>query len=407
MQKGVPLRTNIEYLLIGGPPTSDTAAVPHYHNHTPDETSIVQQRHRRRHPTSSIMSRIVRFLGRTKAYFMECKQNMAPQPNPEWYEEKNDTRVTLKNLRKLPLSVHAEVWSSTWKWYAGSFEESFAWGRRRKEEARKKAAREKMDGLQGMIEEARVATHNTPEDIENSKKALKELLEEIHDNRDELKSAAQEKLDLIRVSLSEFSTGYREARDEEITRVMAMDKSALQAFLHDRAGEVKHATSIITDAILEKDSNNDRSSTSSSRGKTNRNPSAPASTTTAAAATSDASPPTTDDDDGGRGDADSGPSRFLSQQTRQAVDDFLEDPDVERLTGRAKGFARERLLQAEAAARVLKGTDGDDDDDDDGDGSASQRQQQQQQQQSGDRRKGRRGPRLRERWSTTTLGKLR
>lgn len=34
----------------------------------------------------------------------------------------------------------------------------------------------------------------------------------LQNNRDNLKSAAQEKLDVIRVSLSEFSSGYREAR---------------------------------------------------------------------------------------------------------------------------------------------------------------------------------------------------
>ena len=51
--------------------------------------------------------------------------------------------------------------------------------------------------------------------------------------------------------------------------------------------------------------------------------------------------------------AGSGASRFLSKRTRQAMDDVLRDPDVEQLTGRAKSFARERLLQAEAAARVL------------------------------------------------------
>lgn len=65
--------------------------------------------------------------------------------------------------RKLPLSVHAEVWSSTWAWYRGSFEESFAWGRRRKEEAGKQQTEESMNVLQGMVKDAREATHNTPE----------------------------------------------------------------------------------------------------------------------------------------------------------------------------------------------------------------------------------------------------
>ena len=63
----------------------------------------------------------------------------------------------------LPLKEHMEVWSSTWRWYKGSFEESFAWGRRRKEEAKKKEAQEKLNALQSMVRDAREATHNTPE----------------------------------------------------------------------------------------------------------------------------------------------------------------------------------------------------------------------------------------------------
>lgn len=64
---------------------------------------------------------------------------------------------------KLPLSVHAEVWSGTWKWYTESWADSFAWGRRRKEEARKKATMEKINTLQGVVQDVREATHNTPE----------------------------------------------------------------------------------------------------------------------------------------------------------------------------------------------------------------------------------------------------
>lgn len=55
------------------------------------------------------------------------------------------------------------MWSSTWRWYKGSFGESFAWGRKRKEEAKKEEAQLKLDALQGMVRDAREATHNTPE----------------------------------------------------------------------------------------------------------------------------------------------------------------------------------------------------------------------------------------------------
>eukprot|EP00752_Nemacystus_decipiens_P008338 g7452.t1 len=279
---------------------------------------------------------------------------MAPMPNPEWYEEKESTRVSLQNLRKLSLKDHVEVWSSTWKWYKDSFGESFDWGRRRKEEAKRKEAQEKLDALQSMVKDAREATHNSPEDLEKSKQALKELMEEIHENRDGLKSAAQEKLALIRVSLSEFSLGYREARDEEIKRVMAMDEGMLKSFLNERVGEVKRATSVISDAILDKDEDTKRSSTTgkiaASTGGVTHTPTPPG---TPLGAGAKATPDITSSTDH-EGDNAVGPSRFLSQRTRQAMDDVIRDPDIERLTGRAKGFARERLLQAEAAARVLK-----------------------------------------------------
>lgn len=71
--------------------------------------------------------------------------------------------TTDADASELPLSEHMEVWSSTLKWYRGSFEESFAWGRKRKEQAHKKETQEKLDALQGMVKDAREATHNTPE----------------------------------------------------------------------------------------------------------------------------------------------------------------------------------------------------------------------------------------------------
>lgn len=44
----------------------------------------------------------------------------------------------------------------------------------------------------------------------------------------------------------------------------------------------------------------------------------------------------------------------MSPRAREAIDEVLDDPDVSELRGRVKGFARERLLQAEEAARILK-----------------------------------------------------
>lgn len=64
--------------------------------------------------------------------------------------------------------MHAEVWKTAWEWYKSSFEDSFAWGKRRKEEAKKNEAQAKMDVLQGMVKDAREATHNSPEVAEEN-----------------------------------------------------------------------------------------------------------------------------------------------------------------------------------------------------------------------------------------------
>lgn len=44
----------------------------------------------------------------------------------------------------------------------------------------------------------------------------------------------------------------------------------------------------------------------------------------------------------------------MSPRAREAIDGALDDPDVAELRTRVKGFARERLLQAEEAASILK-----------------------------------------------------
>lgn len=172
-----------------------------------------------------------------------------------------------------------------------------------------------------------------------------------------------------------------------------MDQSMLQSFLSERVDEVKHATSIISDAILDKDDGSGSGKASqqapagAARGTTGRvsqepppigTPAgpgaraAPGAADAAGAATPGADSGTDPEAENENENAGGGPSRFLSQRTRQAVDDVLRDPDLERLTGRARGFARERLLQAEAAARVLK--EGEEEEEGEGDGVSHRRQ---------------------------------
>lgn len=145
-------------------------------------------------------------------------------------------------------------------------------------------------------------------------------------------------------------------RDQEIKRVMAMDKSMLQGFLSERAGEVKHASSLLSDALLEDDARG----TNANPATRNASKTATPSVAAAAAPAAPAAGATVGGEEGGNGEPDgdfSDPRALLSKRARGAVDNLLHDPDIQRLSGRAAGFARGRLLQAEAAARVLKGED--------------------------------------------------
>lgn len=135
---------------------------------------------------------------------------------------------------------------------------------------------------------------------------------------------------------------------------MAMDQSILKSFLSERVGEVKRAGSVISDAILDKDDDGG----GGGRARSQQASAGAASGTSTTVGARQEPPPEGAPGSEPEGEDAGGPSRFLSQRTRQAVDGVLRDPDVERLAGRARGFARERLLQAEAAARVLKGEEG-------------------------------------------------
>ena len=129
-----------------------------------------------------------------------------------------------------------------------------------------------------------------------------------------------------------------------------MDKNVLQGFVEERWEEVKRASSILSDALLSDSDDDSRKASSAAK------PSAATATTKAGDVATGA---------GGVGDKDqeavlgslSSPRDLMSQRARDALDDFLKDPDVEQLLGRARGFAKGRLVQAEAAARILKGED--------------------------------------------------
>ena len=65
--------------------------------------------------------------------------------------------------RQLPLKTHLEVWRSAFITYGQSFEESFAWSRKRKEKASKKKVEENMLALRDIVRDVQEATPKTPE----------------------------------------------------------------------------------------------------------------------------------------------------------------------------------------------------------------------------------------------------
>ena len=138
---------------------------------------------------------------------------------------------------------------------------------------------------------------------------------------------------------------------------MAMDKNMLQNFLSERAGEVKHASSLISDAFLKDDARDANANPTTGNASKGETPSAASAEAEAAAAAAGSHAGGNGEPDGEPDVGFSDPRALLSRRARGAVDDLLHDPDIERLVGRAAGFARGRLLQAEAAARVLKGED--------------------------------------------------
>lgn len=111
---------------------------------------------------------------------------------------------------------------------------------------------------------------------------------------------------------------------------MAMDKDVMKSFVQERWEEVKSASSILSNSIFSKDKGTKKQTDGE------QNPG-----------------------DWGRvivGEATTPiPLReFLSQRVRSALDSIPKDPDMDQLLERAEGFTKERLVQAEAAARILK-----------------------------------------------------
>lgn len=111
---------------------------------------------------------------------------------------------------------------------------------------------------------------------------------------------------------------------------MAMDKDVLKSFVQERWEDVKSASSILSNSMFSNDKGTEKQA------------------------------------DGERKPGDWGRVReeeattpiplreFLSQRVRNALDSIPKDPDMHQLLERAEGFTKERLVQAEGAARILK-----------------------------------------------------
>lgn len=139
-----------------------------------------------------------------------------------------------------------------------------------------------------------------------------------------------------------------------------MDKGVLQNFLTERLGEAKRASTILSGAILT-DENAEKASTKPSP-PAPKHPDIGNETVGHSRAVGDQPDDERRATDSALAAAEAeneplsiAPRDLLSKRAQRAVDGVFTDPDIERLIGRAGGFARERLLQAESAARILKG----------------------------------------------------
>lgn len=109
-----------------------------------------------------------------------------------------------------------------------------------------------------------------------------------------------------------------------------MDKNVLRSFVQERWEDVKSASSILSNSIISNDKD------------------------TAKQADGEWKP-------GERGRIGEEEAitpiplrEFLSQRVRNALGSIPKDPDIQQLLERVQGFTNERLMQAEAAARILK-----------------------------------------------------
>lgn len=134
-------------------------------------------------------------------------------------------------------------------------------------------------------------------------------------------------------------------RDQEIKRVMTIDEDFLREFLRERTEDMQNVVKVITNTAEDNDKE-ERLATARKKAATGAGE--------AASQTSTMSDGTAEEAE----EKEQGAKRFLSNGAREAVDGVLNDPDIKELKERLQSFAKERVLKAEAAARILKDEEG-------------------------------------------------
>ncbi|CAM9323119.1 unnamed protein product [Choristocarpus tenellus] len=317
-------------------------------------------------------NRVVRLLGRLKAYRVECQESMSPMPDPPLLKkEEEEMVVTFERLRKIPTSTHTSVIKSAWKSYLEAWKMETSSGQRKRREEEQQKSKE---ALEGMMKEAENFALEKTEDMRNTKQALGKLMGEVKvrklpredkrgigkkrrskDSRYELKQVAEDKLDVIKESLAEFAAGYREERNKELKRIVSMEDLSFSNFLEERFSEVHEAASMIMNGVGKDDKSKATTKSPATSGSKEEDQAKAGGEEGKEGVPSrrGAESATVGKGSGDTGDEE-GLLGLLSAPVREATKATLNDPDVKELTGRAGEFLKGRMQQAEEAGKTLK-----------------------------------------------------
>mmetsp|Transcript_30435 Transcript_30435/g.39047 ORF Transcript_30435/g.39047 Transcript_30435/m.39047 type:complete len:280 (+) Transcript_30435:2-841(+) len=162
-------------------------------------------------------------IAKVKCYLEECKRNLSPMPNPEDYEENPDEDASIwPILRRKSFKELKEIWRQAVVEYKQGLRESF--GRDEPAPSSKSSGPEETD-LKDFLPK-KMTEPEMEEDRERSAaetaKATQELIDEVQSSKEVLQEFARERLELMKIALTEFAQGYNEAKEAEMKMIGEM-----------------------------------------------------------------------------------------------------------------------------------------------------------------------------------------